>query len=149
MRSRYEIGFDDVDFARVLNYARYYSYVDRAWTAWLHQHGVVLRELYTAGRTAMPIVTSHCRYRGPLRLEDVLEVRLALRDLTLRGFQIDFHIVRVHDDFRVAEGYQQHRFVDPEARRPTEPPAELYAALEGMVAESAGHLGEEQRRPAE
>ena len=148
MRSRYEIGFDDVDFARVLNYARYYGYVDRAWTAWLHQHGVVLRELYTTGHTAMPIVKSHCRYRGPLRLEDVLEVRLELRDLNSRGFQIDFHIVRVHDDFRVAEGYQQHRFVDPERRRPTEPPAELYATLERMVVESAGHLADESRAEA-
>jgi acyl-CoA thioester hydrolase len=140
MRARFEIGFRDVDFARVLYFARYYTYVDRTWTEWLHQYGLRLRDLYTTGRVAMPIVTSHCRYRGPLRLEDELEVRLELHELTTRGFQLDFHHVRVDDAFRVAEGYTQHRFVDPEARRPTEPPPALYDVLERMAAESAGHL---------
>jgi acyl-CoA thioester hydrolase len=143
MRARYEIGFDDVDFARVLNYARYYTYVDRTWVAWLHEHGVVLRELYTTGGLAFPIVTSHCRYRGPLRLEDTLETRLELTEVTSRGFRLNFHIVRVHDDTLVAEGYQLHRFVDPERRRPTEPSPELSALLERMAADSAGHLGGE------
>jgi acyl-CoA thioester hydrolase len=140
MRAQFEIGFDDVDFARVLYYARYYSFVERGFAAWLHGHGLYFRELYTERHVAMPIVTSHCRYRGPLRLEDRLEVRLELSDLTRRGYRLDFHIVRLPDEARVAEGYQEHRFVDPERRRPTEPPDALYAALQAMAEESAGHL---------
>ena len=141
MRAQFEISFHDVDFARVLYYARYYFFVDRAFAAWMHSKGLYYRDLYTQHRVATPIVTSHCRYRGPLRLEDGLEVRLELVDLTRRGFRINFHIIRLPDEMRVAEGYQEHRFVDPEVRRPTEPPDQLYATFEAMVAESAGHLG--------
>jgi acyl-CoA thioester hydrolase len=140
MRAQFEIDFDDVDFARVLYYARYYHFVDRSFAAWLHRRGLYYRDLYTQWRVAMPIVVSHCRYRGPLRLEDRFEVRLELTDVTRRGFRLNFHILRLPEEALVAEGYQEHRFVDPEQRRPTEPPAQLYTALEAMAAESAGHL---------
>ena len=141
MRAQFEIGFDDVDFARVLYYARYYTLVERAMMTWLHTRDVYYRDLYFEHHVAMPIVTSHCRYRGPLRVEDRCEVRLELQELSRRGFRLSFHIVRLHDDTLVGEGYQDHRFVDPEKRGPTEPTDALYAALEAMAAESAGHLG--------
>ncbi len=147
MRAQYEIGWEDVDFARVLYYARYYTFVDRAFTAWMHEHNVYYRQMHEEWSVATPIVTSHCRYRGPLRLEDRLEVRLELNELTARGYRIDFHVIRLPDDVRVAEGYTEHRFVDPALRRPTEPLALFYAALQAMVAESAGNLREEQPAP--
>ena len=87
----------------------------------------------------MPIVASHCRYRGPLRLEDGLEVRLELRELTTR-VQARLPPHPRGGRLRVAEGYTQRRFVDPDARRPTEPPAARYDVLERMAAESVGHL---------
>ena len=140
MRAQYEIGFSDVDFARVLYFARYYDFVERAFGAWLHAGGWYWRDLHTEWRVATPIVVSHCNYRGPLRLEDRFEVRLELTDLTQRGFRLNFHIIRLNDDFLVGEGYTAHRFVDPLERRPTAPPLELMRALEDMAAQSAGHL---------
>ncbi|HLI27818.1 MAG TPA: thioesterase family protein [Chloroflexota bacterium] len=140
MRAQFEIGFADVDYARVLYFARYYDFVGRAFAAWLHARGWYFRDLHTQWQIATPIVESHCRYRGPLRLEDRCEVRLALTDLSPRGFRLAFHIVRLPDEARVAEGYTDHRFVDPTERRPAAPPSEFYRALEAMAAESAGHL---------
>jgi acyl-CoA thioester hydrolase len=142
MRAEYEIGWEDVDYARVLYYARYYILVDRAFIAWMHRHDLYYRRMHEEWSVATPIVTSHCRYRGPLRLEDRAEVRLKLTDLTRRGYRINFHLIRQPDDVRVADGYTEHRFVDPAIRRPCEPPEPLYNALAAMVAESAGHLAE-------
>ncbi len=142
MRAQFEIGFADVDYARVLYFARYYDFVERAFAAWLHARGWYMRDLHTEWHIATPIVQSHCRYRGPLRLEDRFEVRLELTNLSPRGFRVAFHVVRLHDEFRVAEGYTDHRFVDPQERRPAEPPEAFYRVLEAMAAESAGHLGE-------
>ena len=140
MRAQFEIGFSDVDYARVLYFARYYDYVERAFAAWLHALGLYWRDLHTEWRVATPIVNSQCRYRGPLRLEDHFEVRLELADLTRRGFRLNFQTVRLHDEFLVAEGYLDHRFVDPVERRPTEPPEQIMRALEAMAAESAGQF---------
>src|ERR671928_1605859 len=105
MRAQFEIGWEDVDYARVLYYARYYFMADRGFSAWMHQHGLYYRTMHEEWSVATPIVTSHCRYRGPLRLEDRLEVRLELDNLSRRGYRINFHIVRLPDDVRVAEGY--------------------------------------------
>ena len=58
MRAQFEIGFDDVDFARVLYYARYYSFVERGFAAWLHGHQIYHRVLYHDLHVALPIVTS-------------------------------------------------------------------------------------------
>lgn len=143
MRAQFEIGFSDVDYARVLYFARYYDYVERAFAAWLHAAGWYWRDLHTEAHVATPIVLSHCRYRGPLRLEDRFEVRLELTELTPRGFRLNFHVIRLHDDYLVAEGYTDHRFVDPVERRPTTPPERFYQSLQAMAAESAGHLGDD------
>lgn len=146
MRAQFEVGWEDVDYARVLYYARYYFFVDRAFSAWMHTHGLYYRTMHEEWSVATPIVTSHCRYRGPLRLEDRLEARLQLDNLTQRGYRIDFHLIRLPDNVLVAEGYTEHRFVNPAERRPCEPPAPLYAALEAMVAESAGNLAPAEPR---
>ncbi len=148
MRAQFEVGWEDIDYARVLYYARYYTFVDRAFSQWMHRHDLYYRKMHEEWSVATPIVTSHCRYRGPLRLEDRLEVRLELADLTRRGYRLNFQIYRVADNFCVAEGYTEHRFVDPVARRPCEPPVPLYAALEAMAAESAGNLADAPRAPA-
>ena len=140
MRAQFEVGWEDVDYARVLYYARYYFFVDRGFSMWMHQHGLYYRKMHEEWSVATPIVTSHCRYRGPLRLEDRVEVRLALTDLTRRGYRVNFHLLRLPDAVLVGEGYTEHRFVDPSVRRPCEPPAPLYSALEAMAAESADNL---------
>ena len=140
MRAEFEVGWEDVDFARVLYYARYYLFVDRGFSAWMHAHGLYYRKMHEEWSVATPIVTSHCRYRGPLRLEDRLEVRLELDNLTQRGYRINFHLIRLPDAALVAEGHTEHRFVDPSIRRPCEPPGALYAALQAMAAESQGNL---------
>ena len=145
MRAQFEVGWEDVDYARVLYYARYYFFVDRAFSAWMHTHGLYYRKMHEEWSVATPIVTSHCRYRGPLRLEDRLEVRLELDNLTHRGYRINFHLIRLPDDVLVAEGYTEHRFVDPSVRRPCDAPAPLYAALEAMVAESRDNLASSER----
>jgi YbgC/YbaW family acyl-CoA thioester hydrolase len=146
MRAQFEIGWEDVDYARVLYYARYYFFVDRAFSAWMHTHGLYYRTMHEEWSVAIPIVTSHCRYRGPLRLEDRVEVRLGLVDLTERGYRINFHLFRLADDALVAEGFTEHRFVDPAVRRPCAPPAPLSEALAAMVAESADNLAAPERR---
>jgi acyl-CoA thioester hydrolase len=140
MRAQYEIGFDDVDYARVLYHARYYSWVDRTLITWFHEHGLSYRDLSMDLHVSIPIQTSHCRYRGPLQFEDRFEVRLAIEGLSQRGFRLSFHVVRLADDFVVAEGYEDRRFVDFERRRPADPPEALYALLETMASESAGNL---------
>ena len=140
MRAQFEVGWEDVDYARVLYYARYYFFVDRAFSAWMHAHGLYYRKMHEEWSVATPIVTSHCRYRGPLRLEDRLEVCMELDNLTLRGYRINFQLIRLPEDALVAEGYTEHRFVNPSVRRPCEPPAPLLTALEAMAAESRGNL---------
>ena len=140
MRAQFEVGWEDVDYARVLYYARYYLFVDRGFSAWMHTHGLHYRTMHEEWSVATPIVTSHCGYRGPLRLEDRLEVRLALDNLTQRGYRINFHLLRLPEEALVAEGYTEHRFVDPAIRRPCEPPEALYTALQAMATESQGNL---------
>ena len=144
MRAQFEVGWEDVDYARVLYYARYYFFVDRSFSAWMHAHGLYYRKMHEEWSVATPIVTSHCRYRGPLRLEDRLEVRLELDNLTQRGYRINFQLFRLPEQALVGEGYTEHRFVDPAIRRPCEPPEPLYTALQAMAAESRDNLAAPQ-----
>lgn len=119
---QYQIAFSDVDFARVLFFGRYYEIVNRAAEQWFHQYDILVRDLATVHDLRLPIVASHCRYLGPLTLEDVVDVHLGVKDLTERGFTLAFIMLRQGEERAAAWGYLERRFVTGggQARPPDE-----------------------------
>jgi acyl-CoA thioesterase FadM len=80
-----------------------------------------------------------------VRLEQTVEVRLAVRDLTRKGFTTPFEIVRQEDGVLAAYGAITRRVVDVRQFRGVEAPDALYAKFEEMRDESAAmtfpHVG--------
>jgi len=131
-----EIGFADVDFARMPFFADYFSWVERALEAWLHANGLYYRELVGARGVGLPIVEAHCRYTAPLGLEDVVEVQLVLSEVTRRGFRIGFDMARRVDGARVAHGHVLRRFIDLASKKPMEIDDDLLRIFRAMAHES-------------
>ncbi len=98
--------------------------------------GLYYRELVGARGIGLPIVEAHCRYTAPLGLEDVVEVRLALNEVTRRGFRIGFEMARRADGARVAHGHVVRRFIDLASKAPTEIDDDLLRTLHAMAHES-------------
>ena len=137
--------FDEMDFARVSFFGRHFYWMEHATTAWLIQQGIGFAELDRQYGFGLPIISAEAKYRAPVRLEESVEVRLAIRDLTRKGFTTPFEIVRQHDGVLAAYGAIARRVVDVRRFRGVEAPDELYAKFEAMRAASADmtfpHLG--------
>lgn len=138
---RYTVGFSDIDFARVLFYGRFQYVVQQGSEHWQHQHGLYYRDLPELD-LAMPISVAFCRYLAPVRVEEVVLVRMGLKDLNARGFTFAYDMVKEEGGQRVAWGYLDRRFVSSAERRPREAPEPVQAMLQAMAAASAQFVAE-------
>jgi acyl-CoA thioesterase FadM len=134
MRFEYQVAFHDVDYARVLFFARFYEVVQRANDDWMRQHGLSYQRLFGEA-VGTPIAASFCRYVGPVYVEDTLVVTLGVWAPSPRGFWLVFDIWKAAPKQRVAWGYIQRRFVDAE-RRAHDAPPHVVARYAAMAAES-------------
>jgi YbgC/YbaW family acyl-CoA thioester hydrolase len=128
--------FDEMDFARVTFFGRHFYWLEHATTAWLIQKGIGFAVLAGQYAIGLPIVAAECRYLAPIMLEQTVEIHLALRDLSRRGFTTPFEVVRQDDGVLAAYGSISRRVVDLKRFRGTELSDELYAKFEEMAAET-------------
>jgi YbgC/YbaW family acyl-CoA thioester hydrolase len=137
--------FDEMDFARVTFFGRHFYWMEHATTAWLIEKGIGFAVLDREYGIGLPIIAAECKYRAPVHIEQTVEVRLALRDLTRKGFTTPFEIVRQADGVLAAYGSITRRVVSIRQFRAIELPDDLYAKFEQMQAESAAmtfpHVG--------
>ncbi len=130
--------FDEMDYARIAFFARHFFWVEHATTAWLLQKGIGFATLDREYGFGLPVVALDCRYRSPVQLEQTVEIRLALRDLSRRGFTTPFEIVHQDDHRLVAYGAIRRRVMDVRRLRGAEAPDALYEKFAQMRDESAG-----------
>jgi YbgC/YbaW family acyl-CoA thioester hydrolase len=128
--------FDEMDYAQVAFFGRHNYWLEHATTAWLMQHGIGFAVLTREYRIGLPATAVVCRYRAPVTLEQTVEIRLAIRDLSRRGFTTLFEIVRQDDGVLVAHGSLTRRAVDLGAFRGIEVPDDLWERFQAMAAES-------------
>jgi YbgC/YbaW family acyl-CoA thioester hydrolase len=129
-------SFDEMDYAQVTFFGRHFYWLEHATTAWLIEKGIGFAVLGSRHRIGLPIVQVECRYLAPVKLEQTVEVRLAIRELSRRGFTTPFEIVRQDDSVLAAFGGIRRRVISYDGFRATEAPDEVYAKLQEMEAES-------------
>jgi YbgC/YbaW family acyl-CoA thioester hydrolase len=129
---RRRVTFDDVDFARVPFYGRYFSWVSEAESEALNQNGLGYTELVGQRGIGFPIVDAHCHYHRPLAIDQEFDVHVSIRNLSLRGFELAFEIYREADGVRICDGALVRRFVDTATFRGTVLPPDLLERFKGL-----------------
>jgi 4-hydroxybenzoyl-CoA thioesterase len=84
-RERYRVAMADVDAAGVLYYAAPYRWRERVFTGWLAAVGWPLSTMLGAGQSC-PCVESSARYLAPARLDDELDLSLAVQRVGRRSW---------------------------------------------------------------
>jgi YbgC/YbaW family acyl-CoA thioester hydrolase len=128
--------FDEMDFAQVTFFGRHFYWLEHATTAWLIEKGIGFAVLAGQRGLGLPVVAAECRYLAPVLLEQTVEVRLAVRELTRKGFSTPFEIVRQDDGKLSAYGVIRRRLIDVRAFKAAEFPDDLFPKFEEMAAES-------------
>jgi len=78
-RHRLRVYWEDTDAGGVVFYANYLKFFERARTEWLRELGVAQQALREATGAIFVVTDTQVRYRAPARLDDMLDVTVALR----------------------------------------------------------------------
>jgi acyl-CoA thioester hydrolase len=100
-RAQMRIYWEDTDAAGIVFYANYLKFFERARTEWLRSLGFEQEALRRDG-IAFVVSESALRYRRPARLDDMIEVSVAVLHLGQASLQIEQEARRAED--LLAEG---------------------------------------------
>ena len=73
------VYWEDTDAGGVVFYANYLKFFERARTEWLRELGVAQQALREATGAIFIVTDTQVRYRSPARLDDMLDITVALR----------------------------------------------------------------------
>ena len=130
--------FDEMDFAQIIFFGRHNYWLEHATTAWLMRHDIGFAVLSGKHKIGLAAIRLDEHFRAPVGLEETVEIRMAMVDLTRRGFTTPYEIVRQHDGVLAAYGSITRRAVDLTKRpvRGCEVPDDIWARFQAMQAES-------------
>ena len=82
------IYWEDTDAAGIVFYANYLKFFERARTEWLRSLGFGQEALRTEAGIAFVVSETRLRYRRPARLDDVIDVSVAVAHLGQASLEI-------------------------------------------------------------
>lgn len=122
------VRYGETDQMGIVYNAEMLTYFEVARTEFLRVHGTTYRELEAAG-VLLAVSEAHCKFTGPARYDDVLEITTSVE--RLRGTRIDFaHSIRLKETrSAVCEGKIVLACLDRDMR-PMRLPARITEALQ-------------------
>ena len=87
-RATMRIYWEDTDAAGIVFYANYLKFFERARTEWLRGLGFGQEALRTQANIAFIVSETRLRYRRPARLDDVIDVSVAVIHLGQASLEI-------------------------------------------------------------
>lgn len=122
----YRVPYADTDQMKVVYYANYLAYFERARNELLRACRTTYRELEASG-FGLPVSEAHVRYVTPATYDDLLEITAWCEGF--KGVRLTIRCEVRRDGVLLAEGHTVHALVDLNTLRPTRPSAGLKQAL--------------------
>lgn len=125
--TEHRVQLQEVDAARVVFFATYFTIAHQAYEQALLACGYDLAALLAAGRHALPMVHAEADYQAPLRYGDTATVEAGCAAIGERSFTLEYRFTMAGKP--VARLRHIHACVDLGTGRSTALPPDLVAAL--------------------
>ena len=126
-RHRVRVYWEDTDAGGVVFYANYLKFFERARTEWLRHRGIGQQALKDETGAMFVVTDTQVSYRAPARLDDLLDVTVAVAEAGRASFSIVQQAWR--DATLLAEGRIRIGCVDAATLRPRRIPDSVIHAL--------------------
>ena len=120
------VYWEDTDAGGVVFYANYLKFFERARTEWLRSLGIAQRALRADTGTIFIVTETALHYLAPARLDDWLQVTVAVTDLGPASITLEQQARR--DDTVLCAGRIRVACVDGERFRPRRIPSQVSRA---------------------
>ncbi|MBN37352.1 MAG: 4-hydroxybenzoyl-CoA thioesterase [Opitutae bacterium] len=105
MASEYTISrrveFSETDLAGIMHFTNYYRWMEICEHEFLRSVGLSVDMEDENGRFGWPRVKASCRFKRPLRFEDVVEIKLIVTEMRDRSISYAFQFWKEEDGERV------------------------------------------------
>jgi len=127
------VYWEDTDAAGIVFYANFLKFFERARTEWLRNRGYSQEQLRTERRTGFIVTDASVSYRKPARLDDLLDVTVALTRVGQASLQIAQQALRIVPDGTnelLADGTIRIGCVELGTYRPRRIPTEILQSIQ-------------------
>jgi acyl-CoA thioester hydrolase len=122
------VYWEDTDAGGIVYYANYLKFFERARTEWLRGLGIDQRLLREREGAIFIVSQAALRYHRPARLDDMLEVTVALREAARASLNLQQQALRGTE--LLAEGEVRIACVDAPTMRPRRIPQQILSHLQ-------------------
>lgn len=109
-------------------YANYLLWFEQARGAWCRDRGFTYKELESMG-FFLPVVEVHVKYRGEIKYDDLVVIRVWLNEVRRASMQFCYEIVDTETGKITTDGYTWHVLMGTE-RKAVSIPKEVLTMLE-------------------
>ncbi len=104
------VRYAETDQMGVVYYSNYLVWFEIARTEFFRARGIEYRELEEKDHIFLPVVEAYCRYKAPLRYDDLVTVEVRLSEVTLTRIKFEYEVK--YRDRVTTIGNTNHAFVD-------------------------------------
>ena len=108
------VRYQETDQMGVVYYSNYLVWFETARTELFRAKGLVYKKLEDEDKIYLPVVESYCRYKSPVRYDDLVKVTVKLTDMGKSRLTFEYE-VKV-DEKLTTLGETKHVFVDEEGK---------------------------------
>lgn len=109
------VRYPEVDRMGVAHHRIHFVWFEIGRTELLRQAGLPYAQIESEG-IFLPVIDASCTYHAPARYDDLLDVRVELRDMTAARATFGYRIERRADGALLADGSTTHAAVDATGR---------------------------------
>jgi len=132
--SKLRVRFADIDWARVVYFARFFDFAHRTFEDFFNEHAkVTYAEVLAERKLGFPIVTSTAEFFAPLRLGDIARVEMEVLKLSKRSVTSRFTLYRDSNGERCAVIVLKQAAIDTSTFTGTELPDDIHAMLAAQL----------------
>jgi len=132
-RMALRVYWEDTDAAGIVFYANFLKFFERARTEWLRSKGYSQEQLRSERGTGFIVTDASVSYRRPARLDDLLDVTVALTRVGQASLQIAQQALRIVPDGTnelLADGTIRIGCVELGTYRPRRIPTEILQSIQ-------------------
>jgi YbgC/YbaW family acyl-CoA thioester hydrolase len=136
--ARHPVRFADIDWARVVYFARFFDFAHRTFEDFFNEHAKLpYGEVLATRKLGFPIVHSEADFFAPLRLGDTARVVLEVTALSKRSVTSRFTVYRSETDERCAVLVLKQAAIDTATFKGTEFPDDVHALFAAQLVSEA------------
>lgn len=124
---RIRVRYGETDQMGHAYYANYLYWFEQARGAWCRDRGFTYKSLEESGYF-LPVVEVHIRYRGEVKYDNWITVRIKLSEVRRASMQFTYEVVNESSGKLVTEGYTWHVLMATN-RKATSIPPDIGATL--------------------